>query len=363
MKSYSYITIIVALFIYGCGDGGKKEAAEKAKQDSLAKVKNYDLDPEQAVGIGRVEPEMKIVKLYPETSGPVEKLFVKAGDEIRRGQIICALGESVEAAKIDKIKAQISSQESLIQAQETQVRSQETQVETQQTQINGFDKDIAKAQVAVNLAQKNFNRTKDLYEKGAETKAAFDNVENQLQTALAEVERLQAQKANLKAQQENLRAQKDNLKATQKNLQSKIGEFKADMELAEVERSKRAVHALSDGKILSVDITLGSYIAPNVAIGDFAPASPVNVITEIDELFAPKVKVGQAASLRLQGSSKEIATGKVIEVAPYLKQKSLFSDEAGKLEDRRVREVRVRLDNPPADILYGMRVDCVIDLK
>jgi hypothetical protein len=47
--------------------------------------------------------------------------------------------------------------------------------------------------------------------------------------------------------------------------------------------------------------------------------------------------------------------------APFLSKKSIFNDRADNLEDRRVREVRVQIDNPDA-VLIGSRVECIIGL-
>jgi hypothetical protein len=47
--------------------------------------------------------------------------------------------------------------------------------------------------------------------------------------------------------------------------------------------------------------------------------------------------------------------------APYLKRKSLFSDEAGVKEDRRVREVRVMLDRQ--DLLINRQAECIINIR
>jgi hypothetical protein len=94
-------------------------------------------------------------------------------------------------------------------------------------------------------------------------------------------------------------------------------------------------------------------------MSEFAPVGPVMAITEIDELFADKVKEGQIAEIRLQGDTVIIGSGKVILAAPYLRKKSLFSDKADNLEDRRVREVRVQLDSSTR-ILIGSRVECII---
>ena len=364
MNQYYRLLLLIAVFIpfFTACSGGKKEVDPQAKKDSL-KMKSYNVNPDKAIGIGRIEPETKFVQLYSEVSGLLEGLYIKSGQEVKKGQLLLSLSSSVENGNIEKAKAQVGTQAVQVKSQDAQIRAQEVQVQTQQTQINGFAKDIAKAQLAVSLAQKNFDRIQKVFQAGAETKSTYDNSENQLQTAQAEVERLIAQQNNLKAQQDNLRAQIEIQKAQQNNLSAKIKELKADVGISEAQRSKRNLYAPADGKILSVEVTEGAYLSPQTLVSEFAPTSPVNVVCEIDELFAGKIEVGQNAFIHLQGSKDNLAQGKVIEVAPYLKQKSLFSDEVGKLEDRRVREVRVRLENPPANILYGARVDCEIQLK
>jgi hypothetical protein len=84
-------------------------------------------------------------------------------------------------------------------------------------------------------------------------------------------------------------------------------------------------------------------------------------ITEVDELFAMKVKKGQRVLINVQGTYEMLSTGTVIYCAPFLSKKSIFNDRADNLEDRRVREVRVRINRPEA-VLIGSRVECVINL-
>ncbi|HSY62439.1 MAG TPA: HlyD family efflux transporter periplasmic adaptor subunit, partial [Cytophaga sp.] len=117
-----------------------------------------------------------------------------------------------------------------------------------------------------------------------------------------------------------------------------------------------------DGKILSVDTKLGATVSTSTNLSDFAPEGPVMAITEIDELFADQIKIGQPAYVRAQGDTVVLAKGKVILAAPYLRKKSLFSDKVDNLEDRRVREVRVQLDSTET-LLIGSRVECIIELK
>jgi multidrug efflux pump subunit AcrA (membrane-fusion protein) len=126
-------------------------------------------------------------------------------------------------------------------------------------------------------------------------------------------------------------------------------------------KDKKRVYAPEDGMMLNWDVKLGQAIAAGTKLGDFAPAGNLMAITEIDELYALKVKTGQKVSINLQGTNDKLSSGTVIYCAPYLSKKSIFSDRADNLEDRRVREVHVRVDNPNA-VLIGSRVECIISL-
>ena len=124
---------------------------------------------------------------------------------------------------------------------------------------------------------------------------------------------------------------------------------------------KKNIYAPSDGMVLSWEIKPGEAVNIGSKLGDFAPDGDLIATTEVDELFAMKVKIGQKASINVQGTNQELSSGKVIYCAPYLSKKSIFNDRADNLEDRRVREVRVKIDNPKA-VLIGSRVECIIKL-
>ena len=85
-------------------------------------------------------------------------------------------------------------------------------------------------------------------------------------------------------------------------------------------------------------------------------------IGEIDELYSDQVVVGQNAWIRHVGTTDTISTGKVIFTSSFLKKKSLFTDQTGEKEDRRVRTIKISLDKSEG-LLLNARVECVIDLK
>jgi multidrug resistance efflux pump len=153
----------------------------------------------------------------------------------------------------------------------------------------------------------------------------------------------------------------ERLQAAMRSAESKLNEISTDAKVASVDIERRMVKAPADGIILTMDLTEGSAGTTEKPLFDFAPISPLTVLCEVDEMWVNKLKLEQKAIIRTQGMDDKLGEGEVIYLSPYLKKKSLFSDDSGNMEDRRVREVRVRLSSN-ANLLINSRVEVVIDL-
>jgi hypothetical protein len=109
-------------------------------------------------------------------------------------------------------------------------------------------------------------------------------------------------------------------------------------------------------------IEKGSAVNQFEKYAEVAPSGPMTVRTEVDELFASRLRQGLDADIRFVGSDSVVARGKVVFLSPYLKKKSLFSQKANEQEDRLVREVRIKLEGDYGLILNS-KVESVIKLK
>jgi multidrug resistance efflux pump len=255
-----------------------------------------------------------------ESSGLITALHYLAGDDISQGQVIIELTHAVEQARLEQSKASIK---------------------TRLSEIKALEAALAGTRIRTENAKITYDRAKSLFEKDAQTESYLDNTRTEYESLLEEIKRLEA----------NVITAQDSVK-----------EFQADQRLAQAELEKRFLVAPTDGQILSLDVTIGSYVSAGSQIGTFAPKSPLCARCEIDELFAEYVKKGQKAINRYPGMTESVVEGTVTFAGPYLRKKSLFSDDVGDLEDRRVREIVIRLA-PDASVLYGSRVECVIQIK
>jgi multidrug efflux pump subunit AcrA (membrane-fusion protein) len=88
---------------------GKKTAPPEA-------VSSMDLEPAQVIGLGRIEPELRILDLQSEVSGLAAKVLVRAGDKVTKSQVLVELSSAIERAKLELKAAQVRAERSQIEA-------------------------------------------------------------------------------------------------------------------------------------------------------------------------------------------------------------------------------------------------------
>jgi hypothetical protein len=126
--------------------------------------------------------------------------------------------------------------------------------------------------------------------------------------------------------------------------------------------AKTKIIAPCNGKVLEWKIQPGEGIASQQTIAQIAPSGNTIVEGEIDESMALKAKIGQLVEVNYLGSKDVIAKGKIYFLSEYLRKKSMFSEQSGEAEDRRVRIVKVMLENPQG-LLFNAKVEVKISTK
>jgi HlyD family secretion protein len=304
------------LLLTACNSGGDKTAPGSA----IVADNTAMLEIREVVGIAIIEPAGRLTALASESSGIVRDIRVGIGRPLRTGQTILVLDAKVENAQLQQAVSKI---------------------ETQQDAVRAAIENLSVTEVQFKKAEADLARDEALFTGKALTQKEVENSRFQVSTLRQQME----------AQRAVIRQQK-----------ARLLELQADINYYQTIVDQKTVKAPANGTLLSLDTKVGEFLDANKTIGAFAPEGPFIALTEIDELFADKVLVGQKAFIRPQGKKDTLSTGNVIMTSPYLHKKSLFSDKPDDLEDRRVREVRIQLDRPEA-VLLGAKVECVVRVK
>lgn len=306
--------IILAL-LASCGSKSSTHD-NPARRDSLS----VPTDVHIVVGMGKVVPEGGVVNLASEVGGIVQSISHEAGDSVMRGEVIITLNSRDAALQVQKIKEQIATQRQQIQSDEIAV-----------------EQDLAKLQDKSNV----LSTSEKLVKTGAETRVNVNT---------------------LKTDKKVLEGDLAQSRKTVSLSLSKLKELEVELNKAQNDFQEKSIKAPSDGVLLSIEAKVGGAVPPLEPFATFAPREPMIVRGEADEMFANRLAIGQKVTIHYIGNAHIITTGKIISLSPDLSNKSLFTDEPGENQDRRVRRFKVMLDSID-DLLINAKVECNIDLN
>ena len=316
MNNKIYV-VIIPLIITACS--GSKENSEKSGTASYS-VNSAIVDVSEIVGVGKVEPEKEIISLAAATGGVVKEIYRNDGDIIKKDEPLVRLDDELELIRVSQLRSLYNSQKS-------------------QEDIDQLN--LRESEVKLSNKKKLLESVRTLESKGAETTQTLDDLDTEVTVLSLTVEKLSAS-VNLSA--------------------SRLRELAEQVRYAEAEAAKKILRSPYEGILLEMHIVKGSAVNQFEKFAEVAPSGPMTVRTEVDELFAGRLRQGLDADIRYVGSDSVVARGKVIFLSPYLKKKSLFSQKANEQEDRLVREVRIKLEGDNGLILNS-KVESVIKVK
>ena len=281
----------------------------KSAKNKLEIENNKQIAVRQIVGIGKIIPEGDIIQLSSPVNGIVQKIDKREDEPVSIGTVILELAHDLEDAKILQLKGELNTQTAQIKVDAASVEEYEAKVSNAKSELQ---------------------RLQNLLLKGAETQQTVDDAITNLKSLNANVNRLEASVSVSK---------------------SKLQETKAALKTAHLERDQKIIKSPINGKILELTVLIGGSVSLQESFGQISPEGKTIAICEIDELNAEKIVVEQKGWIRNVGSSDTLSTGTVYFVFSFLKKKSLFTDQSGEKEDRRVRTIKMMLDHPCVSLL------------
>jgi HlyD family secretion protein len=335
--------------------------------------------------LGRLQPQDKITYLSAPNSingVRVEKLLVKEGDDVQKGQVLAYL-ENYSRSKMaiqqafDKLliaRAKLAQVQA--GAKSGDINAQKATITRLNSQLKG---DIAAQTATINRirsevenAQKESNRYQQLYKDGAVSASVADSKNLAFKTSQ---QQLKETKATLKRTQDTLA---DQVKEGKSRLNSIKEVRTVDVELAKSEvksadtavQQAKADHDLTyitspiDGKLLRIHARNGEVIATS-GFAEIGNTSKMQVLAEVYQTDIQNVRVGQKAIITSTTFPGKLQ-GTVRQVGWQVDKQSIFSINPNSDTDRRVIEVKISIDNPSdsrkISRLTNLQVDVAIQI-
>jgi HlyD family secretion protein len=324
-----YIVIGVVL-VLGAVIGVIAAARGGTKIDptKLAKVERGDL-AKSVVATGKVEPITK-VEIKSKASGIVKKLYVDAGDRVKKGQLLAELDKEEIEARVAQAKAQ---------------------TEASEASLKGTEADLVRAKVDaegpdVPMLKRAYDRAVGMAKEGVVSQSALDDAQKNYEMAL--------NKQNV------AKAQLQVLRAKIGQAQAQVLQDHANLKQLEEQLGYTTITSPIDGIILSRDVEVGDAVSSILVLGSTATlimtegdTSEVYVKGKVDESDIGKVYMAQPARIKVESFKDKTFNGKVTKISPMGVEKDNVT----------TFEVRVSINNPGGELKAAMTANAEIILE
>ncbi len=283
------------------------------------------------------------VSLAFKDSERISKVNVQEGDAVKEGQVLAEL-------ETTRLKEQIAAQEAALKAQEALLLKLRNGNRPEEIAQSRAQKEAAAASLL--LAQREYNRTKDIYNSTqgrALSKSNMDQAESELKVAVA----------NLDVADKALRLMEIGTRYEEiAQQEAQVAQTKAQLDLLKTELKDSQLLAPSDAVIRRRLLEPGDMASPSKAVFSLAVQDPIWARAYVSEKQLGEFKVGQKVDVytdSLPGKAIPATIGFVSSVAEFT-PKSIETED---LRTSLVYEVRAYIDNPPPELKLGMPVTVV----
>ncbi len=297
------------------------------------------------------------INMYPEVSGTVKEILVSEGQQVKAGNPLLRLDDSIQRATAEQQGAQAAAARALLTELKAEPRKETLDVATAQ---------VVSAEATLKTAQDTYEKDITAYKMDPRSvsKDALDSAANAVAVANANLDVARRQYDLTKAGAwvydiQNQERQTTALEQAHAASSALLGKY--------------TLRAPRDGVVLSINTIVGNYASPQGGYDEYtqgadpiiifgpAPAS-LNVRCYVDEILVPRLPVGSnmKAQMSIRGSNVKIPL-QFVRVQPFVSPKIELSDQREERVDVRVLPVVFKVNKPANINLYpGELVDVYI---
>ncbi|HEX3031334.1 MAG TPA: HlyD family efflux transporter periplasmic adaptor subunit [Bacillota bacterium] len=277
-------------------------------------------------------------RVVGEIAGKVNSVYVKEGQEIKKGQAVAKL----DAANADILLLQAKANLAIAQAKAGDVKagSRPQQIAQAQAQVTSLQANLTASSQTLARASQQRNRIEELVLSGAANQDQLDAAKTTEAPAQSAVD---AVKAQIKAAQNQVRLLQEG--ATSYNISASDAQVllaSRQVEQAQLQVSKTLLTAPVGSRVEEIIIKPGELAAPGAAVVKLIDDRQIHVTIFLPQSQLGQVRVGQKAVIQAEnGSDKTL--GKVV----YIAAKGEFTPKNIQTQEQRatqVFEVKVALE-------------------
>jgi len=283
---------------------------------------------------GEIKPKT-YVNIGANAFGKITKLYVKEGDQVKRGQMLVQLENVQSAADMDAMQASLD-------AARTDAVAAEAGLNTSVADLNRAKSDAERSDL-------DWTRAQGLYKDALISKSDYDMQKANHQTAVAGLAQAQARVAQAKAQKESA--------------EGRIEQASANLTHAADVLKKTTYQAPFDGVITNLPVREGETVvvgiqnSPGSTLMTLADLSVITAEVKVDETDIVNVQMGQSAQVTIDAIPKKTFKAVVTQIGDNAIVRSTgvsTSQQISTSQEAKDFKVVVTLQDPPEDLRPGL---------
>jgi HlyD family secretion protein len=393
---------------------------ELVNQTASSKPVETTPNSQKVTALGRLEPEAEVISLFAPLAldgDRVAQILVKEGDRTKAGQVVAILDarDRLQTAVVQAEKQVKVAQAKLAQVQAGakvgEIQAQQASVERLQAQSQGDktaqqeaifrieaqwqgdriaqEATIKKLEAELKNAEAEYQRYQQLYSQGAISNSLYDTKGLTVETAKQQVDEAKAvlNRINTTATKELAEAkaalvrtnatggkQVSEAKATLTSIaevrpvdiaaaQTEVENAIATLKHTQTELAGAYIKAPMAGQIIKIHTRVGEKISDS-GIAELAANDQMMAVAEVYQTDIAQVKLGQQAVITSKAFVGELR-GSIAQIGRQVIRQNVFSNQPGENLDRRVIEVKIRLNPQDSKRVAGftnLQVQTAIEL-
>jgi HlyD family secretion protein len=291
--------------VIGSGTETKVSAEKVTKRDIVETVSAN----------GKVQPEVEL-KIAADVSGEITELYVKEGDVVKKGTLLCRINPEVYASSFDRSEAAVNTSKANFQNSKSRLSQALSQFEQ---------------------TEQSFNRSKKLFDDKVISPAEFESAKSAYEVAKAEID---AARQSVSAANFNVASAEAGLKEAKENL------------------NRTSIYAPVEGTVSKLskekgERVVGTNMMEGTEILRLANLNEMEVSVDVSETDIVRVNVGDTADIEVDAWLGRTFSGVVTEVANSSNLTSAVSTD--QVTNYTVK-VRISRDSYK-DLLEGKAID------
>lgn len=333
------LSVLALLVVVGIVVGTVLHSRGNVTAVTTAKVTRQELTATVS-GTGQIKPKT-YVNVGATSFGRITHLFVKEGDQVKKGTILATV-ENVQP-------------EATVAAQQASIASSRTDVNSYQAAEKTAEANVAEAKADLEQKQLDYGRAQQLFQDKLIAKQDFDSKKAAYDMSVATLAQRQAAQAQAQAQTASARAHVNQALATQRSNYDSL--------------DKTVSRAPFDGLVTNVPVREGETVVVGIQNAEgstlmtLADMSVITAEVKVDESDIVNLKLGQPADVSVDAFPGRTFKGHVTEVGDQALLRTTgvaTSQSTTGTEEAKDFKVVVTLDQAPPELRPGLSVNAKI---